>query len=109
MSKAYDPNWPYCYWKHPRDRVIISDTVDRSRRRGTLITLREIMRHYDSLPPEVRRTLANAEHPWAPTWCLNRLCCGWTSARIIARLGEADRKRREQHELVLVGLTREPR
>ncbi len=65
---AHDPTMPYCYWAHQK-AAIVTDTIERSRKRGRPITRHEIMAMFDRLPAEVRQTLANADHPWAPSWC----------------------------------------
>ncbi len=102
---AYDPTVPYCYWAHPT-AAIVTDTIDRSRRRGRPITRQEIMATFDRLPAEVRQTLASADHPWAPSWCVEvRQLCGWTPAQIIERLAKADHERRDSYELQMAGVT----
>ena len=106
MPPARDPTVPWCYWVHPTSASGL-DAMDRSRRRGRSITRDEIMETFDRLPPEVRQALADADHPWAPTWCVHvRRGHGWTSGQVIERLAKADRERREHQELLLAGLVR---
>jgi uncharacterized protein DUF6525 len=103
---AHDPTAPYCYWAHPT-AAIVTDTIDRSRRRGRPITRHEIMMTFDRLSAEVRQKLANADHPWAPSWCAEvRHLYGWTSAQIIERLAKADQERRDEYGFLLAGFTK---
>ncbi|SRR6266571_6278951 len=103
---AHDPTMPYCYWAHQK-AAIVTDTIERSRKRGRPITRHEIMAMFDRLPAEVRQTLANADHPWAPSWCAEvRELCGWTSTQTIERAAKADQERRDSYELLLARFRR---
>jgi hypothetical protein len=65
------------------------------------------MRKFDRLPPEVRRALADADHPWAPSWCETAMLWhNWTPRQVIERLARADRDRQQENELELAGLIR---
>src|SRR3954451_9687942 len=75
----------------------------RGRGSGPGITRSEIMEHFDSLPPELRSALANANHPWAPSWGIIVTKFGkWPLDAVIERLIKADREEEYLRELELL-------
>jgi hypothetical protein len=55
-----------------------------------------VMRAYDTLPPEVRQALANADHPYAPQVFVTRLRRGRTLGHLIWLIGHWDTVNRER-------------
>jgi len=97
--------WPYMYGITPEaaknGTASYYNDQDQIVMYGRPLTIPEIMRHFDQLPRPVREALYNAQHPWAPTWCLERIEVGFSVNQIISRLNEADTKRRRDRELEL--------
>jgi hypothetical protein len=55
------------------------------------------------LPTELRETLANANHPWAPSWAHVVMRFGvWPLDVVISRVAIADREEELQREMQLL-------
>src|SRR4051794_31072318 len=94
--------WPYIYGSRRGWRAYYNGSEGISN--GKSFAFAEIMQHFDLLRAPIRRALAEAQHPWAPTWCLKRVLMGYSDEQIISRIAEADARQRREQELELAGL-----
>jgi hypothetical protein len=93
-----------------RYRIVTADAARVGERvqNGTTIvrghgelTVKEIMRTYNALPPEVRQALAESVHDWAPHWA-EAVLHGWSAKEVVERLRRADQEEAVKREFQLL-------
>ena len=107
-SRSQEVPRPWVYKLHESVPDDLAHQFNGARGRGSApggrpIYRDEIMEHFDSLPLELRAALANANHPWAPSWAYLVMRLGaWPLDAVISRVTTADREEELQRELDLL-------